>query len=207
MSCFPFFMEIRGKECLVVGGGRVALRKIEKLRPFGIHITAISPLFCMELEEMTDILRIQRHFQPVDAEGKLFVIAAADDAEVNEEIASLCRERNIPVNVVDAPEQCTFFFPALVKRGELVVGISTGGNSPLAARYIREKTEDVIPMGFERVLEVLSSVRGQVKAEISDSKKRERIFQEIFLLAMERAEGVTEAEIQEIIRREGEKHG
>ena len=205
MSYFPFFMEIKGQKCLVAGGGMVALRKIEKLLPFGADITVVSPAFCAEIEEMEGITRICRRFEENDIEGVLFVIGATDDEVVNAEISALCREKNIPVNIVDDPEKCTFFFPALVKRGEFVAGFSTGGGSPLAAQYIRKKVEDAVPDGFDRVVEVLSAVREQVKAEVPDIKIRDKIFKEIFALALEKEGRLTEEEINEIIRKEGEK--
>ena len=204
MSYFPFFVEIKDKKCLVVGGGIVALRKIEKLQPFGVDIIVVSPAFCTEIEGMDGIRKVQRPFEKMDIEGMLFVIGATDDEQVNGEIASLCKEQNIPVNIVDDPEKCTFFFPALVKKGEFVAGFSTGGGSPLAAQYIRRKVEDAVPDGFDKVVEVLASVREQVKAEITDIKIREKIFKEIFALALEKEGNVSEAEMQEIIRKEGE---
>ena len=204
MSYFPFFVEIRDEKCLVVGGGIVALRKIEKLLPFGADITVVSPAFCAEIEKMEDIRKVQRPFDKKDIEGMLFVIGATDDENVNAEISAFCREKNIPVNIVDDPAKCTFFFPALVKRGEFVAGISTGGGSPLAAQYIRKKVEDAVPEGFDRVVEVLSAVREQVKAEVPDIKIREKIFKEIFALALEKEGNITETEMNEIIRKEGE---
>ena len=204
MSYFPFFVEIKDKKCLVVGGGIVALRKIEKLLPFGVEITVVSPAFCTEIEEMDGICRIQRKFEPTDIEGNLFVIGATDDERVNAEISVLCQAKHIPVNIVDDPEKCTFFFPALVKQGEFVAGFSTGGGSPLAAQYIRKKVEDAVPEGFDRVVEIMAEIRGRIKEEIHDIKKREKIFKEIFALALEKAGNVSEIEIQEIIRKEGE---
>ena len=204
MSYFPFFVEIRDEKCLVVGGGIVALRKIEKLLPFGADITVVSPAFCSEIEEMDGITRIRRKFEKEDINGMLFVIGATDDEKVNAEISALCRENDIPVNIVDDPAKCTFFFPALVKRGEFVAGFSTGGGSPLAAQYIRKKVEDAVPEGFDRTVEALSSVREQVKAEIPDIRKRERVFKEIFALALEQEGKITEEEMNEIIRKEGE---
>ena len=206
MSYFPFFMEIKNQKCLVVGGGMVALRKIEKLLPFGVDITVVSPAFCAEIEEMEGITRVCRGFEGNDIDEMLFVIGATDDEAVNAEISALCREKNIPVNIVDDPQKCTFFFPALVKRGEFVAGFSTGGGSPLAAQYIRKKVEDAVPAGFGQVVEVLSAVREQVKAEVPDIKIREKIFKEIFALALEKEGNITEKEIREIIRKEGEKH-
>lgn len=204
MSYFPFFVEIKDEKCLVVGGGVVALRKIEKLLPFGVKITVVSPAFCPEIEEMEGITRICRRFEKADVNGMLFVIGATDDEGMNGEISTLCREKNIPVNIVDDPKKCTFFFPALVKQGELVAGFSTGGSSPLAAQYIRQKVEEAVPHGFGKVVEVLSSVREQVKAKIPDSRKREKVFKEIFALALEKEGNITETEIREIIRKEGE---
>ena len=204
MSYFPFFVEIRDEKCLVVGGGIVALRKIEKLLPFGVDITVVSPAFCSEIEEMDGITRIRRKFEKEDINGILFVIGATDDEKVNTEISALCRENDIPVNIVDDPKKCTFFFPALVKQGEFVAGFSTGGGSPLAAQYIRKKVEDAVPEGFDRVVEVLSAVREQVKAEVPDIKVREKIFKEIFALALEKEGKITEEEMNAIIRKEGE---
>ena len=204
MSYFPFFIDIKDKPCLVVGGGMVALRKIEKLLPFGVEITVVSPAFCAEVEGMEGIQRIQRKFHPMDIVGKLFVIGATDDEAVNQQISDLCRAEGTLVNIVDDREKCSFFFPALVKKGEFVAGFSTGGGSPLAAQYIRQKVEDAVPDGFDRVVEVLSAVREQVKTEISDIRKRERVFKAIFALALEKEGNLTETEISEIIRKEGE---
>ena len=204
MSYFPFFIDIKDKPCLVVGGGMVALRKIEKLLPFGVEITVVSPAFCAEVEGMEGIQRVQRKFHPTDIVGKLFVIGATDDEAVNQQISDLCRAEGTLVNIVDDREKCSFFFPALVKKGEFVAGFSSGGGSPLAAQYIRKKVEDAVPEGFDKVVDVLSAVREQVKAEIPDIRKRERVFKEIFAHALEKEGSITEAEINEIIRKEGE---
>lgn len=206
MSYFPFFIEIGQKPCLVVGGGMVALRKIEKLLPFGGEITVVSPAFCQEVEEMAGIRRIKRKFQRRDIEGRLFVIGATDDEAVNAEVSALCRERNIPVNIVDNPEKCTFFFPAMVKKGEFVAGFSSGGGSPLAAQFIRKRMEDTVPDGFDKVVETLANVRQRVKAEVPDIKKREQIFKRIFALALEKEGNVSEEEMDAILKKEGEQN-
>ncbi len=207
MSYFPFFIEIGQKPCLVVGGGMVALRKIEKLLPFGGDITVVSPGFCREVEELAGIRRICRKFQPQDIEGMLFVIGATDDEAVNAEISALCKARNIPVNIVDDREKCSFFFPALVKKGEFVAGFSSGGGSPLAAQFIRKRMEDAVPDGFDKVVETLADVRERVKREIPDGKRREKVFKELFALALEKAGNVSEEEIDAILRKEGERNG
>lgn len=203
MSYFPFFMDIGQKRCLVVGGGTVAFRKIEKLLPFGVEITVVSPSFCAEIEKAEGVCRVRRRFQAADIEGMLFVIGATNDESTNAEIAALCKEKNIPVNIVDDAQKCSFFFPALVKRGAFVAGFSTGGASPLAARYIREQVENALPEGFADVIDVMAAVRGRVKAAFAESKKREQVLKKIFSLAMEKNGNVSPEEIEEILRKEG----
>ena len=205
MSYFPFFMDIGQKRCLVVGGGTVAFRKIEKLLPFGVEITVVAPSFCTEIEQTEGVCRIRRAFQAEDVEGMFFVIGATDCENVNAEIAVVCRVKNIPVNIVDDAEKCTFFFPALVKRGAFVAGFSTGGASPLAARFIREQVENAIPTGFADVIDTMAAVRGYVKQAFADSRKREQVLQKIFSLALEKNGEVSQEEIEEIIRKEGER--
>lgn len=205
MSYFPFFVEIGRKKCLVVGGGIVALRKIEKLYPFGTEITVVSPAFCSELLAFAGIRRICREFQPEDIEGMAFVIGATDDEAVNAEIAALCRDRNIPVNIVDDKEKCSFFFPALVKRGEFVAGFTSGGGAPLAAQYVRRQVEEMLPQSFEQTIAQLSAVRERVKQEISDIRQREAVFRALFVLALEKKGTITEEEIERILRTEGKR--
>ena len=201
MSYFPFFVEIANKPCLVAGGGIVALRKIEKLLPFGVKITAVSPSFCKEIEEMEGITRICRKFHPTDIVGKMFVIGATDDEVINQQISDLCNAEGILVNIVDDKEKCSFFFPALVQKGEFVAGISSGGGSPVAAQYVREKVEEAVPDYFDRVVAVLADVRQQVKDEIPGTKEREVAFRRIFSIAMANQGDVTEEDIRRVLER------
>lgn len=201
MSYFPFFIDIAEKPCLIAGGGIVALRKIEKLLPFGVDIIVVSPAFCKEIEEMEEITRICRKFHPTDIVGKMFVIGATDDEAVNQQISDICKAEGILVNIVDEKEKCSFFFPALVKKGEFVAGFSSGGGSPVAAQYIRKRVENVVPDYFDRVVEVLSSVRQQIKEEITDIQEREKVFKAIFDFAMEKKGDVREEEIRTFLER------
>ena len=137
MGYFPFFVDLEGQPGLIVGGGTVALRKADKLLPYGPHLTVVSPHILPELERIPGLTLSRREFSPADLDGMLFAIAATDDRGLNRRIAELCRERHIPVNAVDDREACSFLFPALVKRGDLSVGISTGGASPTAAIWLK----------------------------------------------------------------------
>jgi len=163
MAYFPFFTDLSGKEGLIVGGGTVALRKIEKLLPFGPSLTVCAAVLRPELREMSE-LKLQLHsFTPDLLEGMAFVIAATDDREVNHHVAACCRERGIPVNVVDDPDACTFLFPALVKHGDLTVGISTGGASPSAAVWVKERIEEILPERMDEILACLAELRCRMR--------------------------------------------
>ena len=145
MAYFPFFVELAGASGLVAGGGKVALRKVEKLLPYGPRLTVIAPRIDEKILAMPGVVCLRRAFEPADLEGKDFAVAAAGDREVNHRISRLCRERKIPVNVVDDKEASSFLFPSLIKRGELSVGISTGGSSPSAAIYLKERFAEAVP--------------------------------------------------------------
>lgn len=117
MGYFPFFIDIKGKRGLVVGGGRIAAHKVEKLRPFGAKLTVIAPVIRKELIEDKSIICLEREFEDSDIREQFFVIAASDNRELNAHIGHICREKGILVNVVDDRENCGFLFPALVKEG------------------------------------------------------------------------------------------
>lgn len=164
MAWFPIFTELSGREGLIVGGGTVALRKIEKLLPFGPKLTVVAPEIQSRIREIPGLKLQERPFAPEDVLGGLaFVIAATDKGDENHAIAALCRERNIPVNVVDDPKACTFLFPALVRRGKLTVGISTAGASPTAAVRLKEQIGDLLPEEYDKILDFLEEKRPEVK--------------------------------------------
>ncbi len=146
MGYFPFFMELEGKCGVIVGGGNVAARKVEKLLAFGPDLTVIAPDIEACVKTQGKLLQEgaaaslqfeERAFRLEDLDHADFVIAATDDTVLNGEIADCCKARRIPVNVVDDREKCTFFFPALIKEGPLTIGISTDGKSPFAASWVR----------------------------------------------------------------------
>ncbi len=163
MAYFPFFMELEGAQGLIVGGGTVALRKIEKLLPFGPSLTVVAPKIHPQIRELPGLRLEERTFVPSDIREELaFVIAATDEGEENHRICALCREKKIPVNVVDDPKACTFLFPALVQRGKLTVGISTAGSSPTAAVRLKEQIGSLLPERYEEILDFLDGKRSEV---------------------------------------------
>ena len=180
MAYFPFFMDISGGDGLIVGGGRVALRKIKKLLPYEPRLTVCAKALLPEIEAIPGLRLVREPFTPALIEGKLFVIAATDDNDLNSTIAALCREKRVPVNVVDDREKCTFLFPALVKRGSLSVGISTGGASPSGAVHWKREIDRLIPQDAGELLDYLDGLRETVKEAVPDEKRRSEVFAALF---------------------------
>ena len=189
MGWFPFFVQLEGARGLLVGGGRVALRKAEKLLPFGAQLTVVAPCICPPLAALPGLTLCRRAFADSDlSPAPDFVIAATGDRALDRRIAALCRARRILVNVVDDPAACGFYFPALVQRGRLCIGISTGGASPTAAAWLRQKIEALLPPGFDGILDRLAARREAVKAEGGSEAKRAERLQQAFALELAAAE-------------------
>ncbi|MDE7248650.1 MAG: uroporphyrinogen-III C-methyltransferase, partial [Lachnospiraceae bacterium] len=178
MGYFPFFMDIEGKSGLIVGGGEVARRKVLKLMPFQPKLTVVAPVIARGLLADKALTCVQRAFREYDILGQMFVIAASDEADVNQEVGRLCREMNIPVNVADEKEACSFLFPALVKEGRLTIGISTEGASPAMAGKIRSSVEASLPHRIGEELERLANLREQVKKEIPAGEHRTEVLKQ-----------------------------
>lgn len=203
MPLFPIFIDLKGRRALIVGGGRVALRKAERLMPYGADICAVAPEFIPGFAGIPGVTLLERRFEPGDIEGAALVIAATDDGELNAAVSELCRWENIPVNVVDDLEKCSFVFPALVQRGELSVGISTGGASPSAAQYVRRGVEQLVPEGFEGILDFLSAHRAEVKAALP-AERRAAAFAALFERCLERGGPLSEAEFAQFLGGDGQ---
>ena len=200
MGCFPLFIELEGRPCLVAGGGRVALRKVKKLLPFGPRVTVVAPEVCPELAAVPGVRFVRRRVRPADLRGQTLVIAATDNTEMNRRIAAVCRARRIPVNVVDDPRAGSFLFPALAQRGPLTVGISTGGASPDAAVYVKRRVEAALPGAeFGPILTWLAACRGPVKAALDRESIRAALFARLFDACMEKGRPLTDGEFAALL--------
>lgn len=200
MAYFPVFMDIAGQDILIVGGGTVALRKIEKLLLYEPQITLVAPSVDPMIRAHSEVYIFEREFEEEMLEKKKLVIAATDDRTLNARIAALCREKGIPVNAVDQREDCTFLFPALVKRGELSIGISTGGASPTAARWVKEQIDNLLPSEFDQILSYLDELRPQIKAMVADEKTRARVYAKLLQLCMVGEMPLSKEQIEELIK-------
>lgn len=167
------------KHCVIVGGGKVAERKARPLLEAGAHLMIISPVVTAGLSQLAEDTRlewVERTFQKGDLQDAFLVIGATDNAAINEEIWQEASSCGILVNIVDDPGRCNFITPAIVRRGELSVSISTGGNSPGMAKMLRERLEREIGPEFGELLELLAPLRAIVRERFSSEKERAEVF-------------------------------
>lgn len=180
MDYFPVFIKLKGQDCLVVGAGEVAARKIELLARAGATITVIAKEISQTVLNMqsTHALNlIQKPFVASDLHDFRLVVSATDNKETNSLVADAAHERNIPVNVVDNPDLCSFIFPAIIDRSPIIAAVSSGGAAPVLARLLRAKIESLIPPAYGRLAQLSEKFRARVKQHIKVAAQR-RIFWE-----------------------------
>ncbi len=177
MDFLPVFLNVKGRLCLVVGGGEVARRKAGVLLEAGARVRVVAPEVNPDLAEQQDVECVVARFEARHLEGVALVIAATDDRSVNRQVSELAQARNIPVNVVDDPELCSFVMPAILDRSPLMVAFSSGGASPVLTRMLRGKLETFIPQNYSRLAAFAERFREAVKQRVTNPAKR-RIFWE-----------------------------
>ncbi len=179
---YPVFLNIRGRRCLVVGGGRVAVRKIIALLRAGASVIAVAKEICPRMNSIADrIILYKRPFEESDVDGSLaLVIGATDDENVNRRISQLAASRNILCNIVDRPELCSFFVPAQVRRGEITVAVSTGAASPRTARYLKNVISRAIEPLHEELTSYMAELRKRIRPLITSVHMRNKFWDELF---------------------------
>ena len=183
MDYFPLFLQLRDQPCLVIGAGDIAARKIDLLGKAGAQITVVAPQIHSAVLEMTNRLNLrieERCFRDEDVIDMRVVVSATNNRSCNEQVASAANRLNIPVNVVDNPDLCSFIFPAIIDRSPLIAAVSSGGVSPVLARILRAKIESTIPAAYGRLAQFAETFRGLVKQHIQEPSRR-RIFWETIL--------------------------
>ncbi len=180
MDYLPLFFDLRGRTCLLVGGGSIALRKARLLIRAHAKVTLVAPHTDPELQTLLEQSQGSVFTEPyTDAhlEGAVLVISATNIDTVNEQVAKDCKARNIPVNVVDSPELCTVIMPAIVDRSPLLIGISSGGEAPVLARMVRTQLESTIPAAYGSLAKLAQKFRSAVKARFDDIDLRRRFWE------------------------------
>ena len=182
MQYLPLFATLRGRDCLVVGGGSVAQRRVGWLRRCGARVTVLAPQVAAELRELAhsgEIRVIEAAFDADSLEPYWLVVAATSDASVNAAVAQAAESARRFCNVVDAPQLSTFVMPAIIDRDPVLVAVSTAGSSPVLARWIKGLIETVLPARIGAFARFLSAQRSAVKARIADADRRLRFWQSV----------------------------
>ncbi len=183
MDYFPVFLKLKAQPCLVVGAGEIAARKIDLLGRAHADITVIADKIGDTVQNMQDKYQLkihQKYFSPEDVENFRLVISATDNMSTNILVADSADKHNIPVNVVDNPDLCSFIFPAIIDRSPVIAAVSSGGASPVLVRLLRARIESLIPSAFGSLANLANKFRSQVKQQITEPAQR-RIFWENIL--------------------------
>lgn len=189
MAYFPLFMDITGRKAVVVGGGKVARRKVSTLLRYGADVHVYSKEISKDVEMLLDEQHLHYRQYQGDASGEgavgseilddaTIVIAATGSREVNHQVAKYCNQHRIPVNVIDAPQECSFIFPAVVKKGDISIGINTAAKSPAVASQIRKDIEQMIPDYYEEILDGIGQYRQKIKQTVPNPALRRYLLKE-----------------------------
>ena len=198
MSYFPMFIELKGRQCLVVGGGQVAYRKVKKLLRFGAEITVISPEILPEILAIGEVACQKKQFEDTDIGEQTLVVAASNDKELNHRISGICRKKKIWANAVDQIEDCSFLFPAFVKEGEVVAAFSSGGQSPVTSQYLKERMQTVLTPQIGEIAACLGSLRAVLQQRVETETQRKQIYRELLELGLKQGRAPLETEIADV---------
>lgn len=213
MAYFPMFVDMTERECLIVGGGNVAYRKVIVMLDFGAKVTVVAEDTCealrtliaddrankgsfgldatnkegsqVESDAADRITIIKRKFNQKDCDGMEMVIAATDDNALNHEIAEYCKAKDIMVNAVDQKADCSFIFPSYIKEKNLVAAFSSGGNSPVLTQYLKGKEQEILTPFLGELNEYMGQIREKVIAQYDTEAERKRVFKEILCVAID----------------------
>ncbi|OPY77151.1 MAG: Siroheme synthase [Syntrophorhabdus sp. PtaU1.Bin058] len=196
---YPLLLDIVQRPCIVIGGGKVAERKVKILLRFGAKVKLVSPgvtnaLRLLAQKGKIDI--VERYYRATDLRNVSLVFAATDDEKTNTRIRDDARRRNIPVNVVDNPDLCDFIVPSIIKKGPLVIAISTSGVLPLLSKKLRQEIDAVVTRDYIRYADTIGKFRQYIINHIEDKKVRRDMMKRIGRMSMEELNGMGLKEIK-----------
>jgi glutamate-1-semialdehyde 2,1-aminomutase/precorrin-2 dehydrogenase/sirohydrochlorin ferrochelatase len=182
MYYYPVMLELQNRKCLIVGGGIIALRKVTGLLRAQANIVVVSPEFEKRFRRFrNNIVMIQKSFEISDITSDCAVVIAATNSDkINKMVSVRARELNIPCNVVDQPDLCSFIVPAVIRRGAISVAISTNAASPRFSKYLKKKIGETVTTDYARIAGLMSEVRLFLKNNCPDQRKRFALWESIF---------------------------
>ena len=182
MSFYPVMLDLSGKDCLVVGGGRVALRKVTGLLRADALVTVVASHFNLHFSLLAKrITMVTRSFSETDIQKKYsLIIGATDTPDINTAISRKAAMLGIPCNIVDQPELCSFIVPAIVNRGNITIAVSTNAASPRLSRYIKKKIADIIGTEYSQLASYMAEIRIRARSLLSDPQYRCLFWKELF---------------------------
>lgn len=196
MRYYPVNLDIRGRRCLVVGGGPVGARKISTLVRCGAVVTVVSPKIVASISKLVEsktVAWMPRSYQTEDTNGMFLVIGATDDEALNRRIHADAESRNVLCNIADRPAICNFTLPAIVERGDFVMAISTAGKSPAFAKHIRQHLETQFGPEYGALLDLMGAIRTKLLAEAHEPEAHKPLFESLIagdLLALVKANDI-----------------
>ena len=179
---YPIYVELHEQPCIVIGGGKIAEGKVEGLLTAGAQVTIISPSLTSHLHtlvEQNKVAYISRTYQHGDLAGAFMVICATDQAEINHQVWQEASANRQLVNVVDDTPRCNFIAPAILRKGDLNIAISTGGKAPALAVRLKERLQKEIGPQYERFLELSGQLREPLARNIPDFEARKKLWYEL----------------------------
>ncbi|MDP6624903.1 MAG: bifunctional precorrin-2 dehydrogenase/sirohydrochlorin ferrochelatase [Nitrospinota bacterium] len=177
---YPVLLDLKGKRCVVIGGGKVAQRKVTSLVKANAKVTVVSPDLTKSLRQMAErkkIHYINDCFKKKYVKEAFLIIGAANNPEVNHHVFEATSKVNKLVNIVDSPDKCNYIVPSVIKRGDLLISVSTGGKSPALAKKIRKELEKQFGKAYGDFLLLMEELRHKVFTQFQDTKYRNKIFQ------------------------------
>jgi len=179
---YPAFLDITAKRCLVVGGGKVAERKVAMLLQFNAHVTVVGPVITrtlLKLDHESKIEYFQRTYRAKDLDNTALVFACTDNSAINDKIKTEAARKKIPVNVVDNPDLCDFIVPSIIRKGDLTIAISTSGELPLLSKKLRQKIEELVTDDYLEYLHIIGEFRKHLMKTVKEARKRGLIMKDI----------------------------
>ena len=182
MRYYPINLDIKDRNCLVIGGGAVGTRKVRTLLECGARVTVVSPVISESLRNLAEDNRLQlveRHYDRSDLEDMFLVIGATNDEQLNQRISEHARQRNLLCNIADRPEACTFILPSIINRGDLCITISTSGKSPAMAKRLRKHLSEQFGPEYIDFLRLMGNLRMELLSREHAPEAHKQIFEQL----------------------------